>query len=113
MQIFEKPWGREELLEHNSKYMFKKLIMKKGHRCSIQYHEQKIETVYVISGQLKLYSGNDKENLKVRILSEGDVVTIQPGLIHRMEAMDDCVYFEASTPELEDVIRLVDDYERV
>ena len=49
-----KPWGYEELIEFNKKYMFKKLFMKKGHRCSLQFHNKKKETVYVLSGKLKL-----------------------------------------------------------
>ena len=50
----KKPWGHEEVIEINKKYMFKKLFMKKGHRCSLQFHNKKKETVFVLSGKLKL-----------------------------------------------------------
>ena len=55
MQIIEKPWGREEVVEINDRYMMKKLTMWKGHRCSLQYHNHKQETIYVLSGQLRIY----------------------------------------------------------
>ena len=112
IEVFEKPWGKEELLEHNEKYMFKRLTMHKGHRCSIQYHEKKRETVYVLSGRLKVYIGDKVENLDTIILEPNDDLTLEPFKIHRMEAIEDCVYLESSTPELEDVIRLKDDYNR-
>ena len=41
MKIIEKPWGREEVIEINDKYMMKKLTMFKGHRCSLQLHNFK------------------------------------------------------------------------
>ena len=55
--IIKKPWGHEELLEKNNKYMFKKLYMKKGHRCSLQYHRKKTETILVLKGILRIKSG--------------------------------------------------------
>ena len=54
IKVIEKPWGKEELLEKNDKYMFKRLTMHKGHACSLQYHEVKTETVYLLSGSLKV-----------------------------------------------------------
>ena len=112
MQIIEKPWGREEVIEINDKYMVKKLTMWKGHRCSLQLHNHKKETIYVLSGQLKIFSGLDKNNLKDKIYKAGETITISPGTIHRMEGVEDSVYLEASTPEMDDVVRLVDDYNR-
>ena len=52
-----KPWGYEILLEKNRKYMFKKLFMKKGHQCSLQFHKKKKETIFVLSGTLKIFMG--------------------------------------------------------
>ncbi|SVA58218.1 uncharacterized protein METZ01_LOCUS111072, partial [marine metagenome] len=63
MQIIEKPWGKEEVIEINDKYMMKKLTMLKGHRCSLQLHNHKKETIYVLSGQLRITSGSDQDNL--------------------------------------------------
>ena len=59
MKIIEKPWGREEIIEINDKYMMKKLTMFKNHRCSLQYHNHKKETIFVLSGQLRIISGKN------------------------------------------------------
>ena len=113
MNIIEKPWGKEEVIEINDRYMMKKLTMLKGHRCSLQYHKVKCETIYVLSGELRIYSGESKEKLIEKVFSSGETITLHPGVIHRMEGVSDCVYLEASTPEMDDVVRLVDDYQRV
>lgn len=113
MELIKKPWGQEEVVEINDKYMVKKLTMKSDHRCSLQYHEFKKETIYVISGQLRITLGKDKDNLKSKVYVSGDHITIEPKMVHRMEGVSDCIYLEASTPETDDVIRLSDDYNRV
>ena len=113
MKVIEKPWGREEVVEINEKYMVKKLTMFAGHRCSLQYHNIKKETIYVLSGVLKIIQGKSQDSLTEKLYRPGDTITIPPGLIHRMEGVEDSVYLEASTPEMDDVVRLVDDYKRV
>jgi mannose-6-phosphate isomerase len=113
MKIIEKPWGKEEIVEINEKYMVKKLTMWKEHRCSLQFHNQKKETIYVLSGKLRIVSGPNQNNLKEKIYLAGDSITISPGTVHRMEGVEDSVYLEASTSEMNDVVRLVDDYDRV
>lgn len=113
MKTIEKPWGKEEVIEINDRYMVKKLTMFKNHRCSLQYHDFKKETIYVLEGQLKIISGLTQSDLTEEILSAGQSMTIPPGMIHRMEGVTDSVYLESSTPEMEDVIRLVDDYNRI
>jgi mannose-6-phosphate isomerase-like protein (cupin superfamily) len=110
--LIEKPWGKEEVIEINERYMVKKLTMYAGHRCSVQYHNLKKETIYVLSGDLRIYTGKTQENLDSRVFGSGESITIPPGLIHRMEAVTDSVYLEASTPEMDDVVRIVDDYKR-
>ena len=112
MKIIEKPWGKEEVIEINDHYMVKKLTMWKGHRCSLQYHNQKKETIYVLSGQLKIHSGPSENELTVKIYGPNDTITLLPRTIHRMEGVEDCVYLEASTPQMEDVVRIQDDYNR-
>ena len=112
MQIIDKPWGREEVIEINERYMMKKLTMLKGHRCSLQYHNIKRETIYILSGQLRIYTGATKDLLESRVYLPHETITLVPGVVHRMEAVEDSVYLEASTPEMEDVVRLVDDYKR-
>lgn len=108
----EKPWGYEELLECNDKYVVKKLFMKKGHCCSIQYHKLKKETIVVLSGVLIIYIGTTLDTLDKKEYNIGDSITIEPYTIHRMEASEDCLYLETSTNELWDVIRLQDNYYR-
>lgn len=112
IRLITKPWGQEELLEVNDKYMLKRLTMKEGKRCSLQYHDKKRETIYVLEGKLKIVSGININDLQERIYSKGEVITIEPGIIHRMEGLTKAVYLEASTPELEDVVRLQDDFGR-
>jgi len=112
MKIIEKPWGKEELIEINDGYMMKKLTMWTGHRCSLQYHNIKRETIYVLSGQLRIYSGPTQEQLSSKVYGPDETITLAPGVVHRMEAVEDSVYLEASTPEMDDVVRLVDDYNR-
>ena len=112
MKIIDKPWGKEEIVEINDRYMVKKLTMEKGHRCSLQYHNQKEETIYVLSGKLKIILGADTDNLHSRVYKADQYITIKPSMIHRMEAVEDAVYLESSTPEMDDVVRLSDDYHR-
>jgi len=112
MKKIKKPWGYELLVEKNKKYMFKKLFMKKGHRCSLQFHEKKIETIFIVSGKLKIFSGKNKNNLNHKIFKLHETITIKPNTIHRMQAITDCIYLESSSPEINDVVRLSDDYKR-
>ena len=107
-----KPWGYELLIEKNKKYVFKKLFMKKNHRCSLQFHKKKIETIFVVDGRLKIYYGKNINKLSEKIFKSQNTITINPKTIHRMQAITDCIYLEASTPEIEDVVRLSDDYNR-
>jgi quercetin dioxygenase-like cupin family protein len=112
MKFIEKPWGGEELIEVNDHYMFKRLTMRAGHRCSLQYHKVKRETIYVLSGSLRILSGPSAEALAAKTYGPGETITLAPGVVHRMEGVTDSVYLEASTPELDDVVRLGDDYQR-
>lgn len=108
MSRVEKPWGWEELLEVNEYYVVKRLFLRRGERTSLQYHERKRETVFVLEGQLSVVGD------EVRTLWARESVTIVPGEVHRMRAMyGDVLYLECSTPELEDVVRVEDDYGRV
>lgn len=112
MKIIEKPWGKEEIVEVNERYMVKKLTMWKGHRCSLQLHKVKQETIFVLSGQLKIISGPDENNLISKVYGPDEFITLKPGIVHRMEGVEDTVYLESSTPEMDDVVRLSDDYQR-
>lgn len=108
MQKTTKPWGYEELVEVNDRYVVKHLFMRKGNQCSLQYHEKKKETVVVVSGTLTVFY-----NDQVLQMKPFDALTINPHEVHRMFAeKEDCLYLECSTPELEDVVRVEDQYGR-
>lgn len=107
-----KPWGHEIWFAHTDKYAGKILHIKKGHRYSLQYHEKKLETQYVYKGKVKLTYGTDQAKLQEKILNEGDKIDVRPYTIHRLEALEDAEVFEVSTPDLDDVVKLHDDYGR-
>ncbi len=112
VQIKLKPWGREIWFANQSGYAGKILEVKKGARLSLQYHEKKTETQYLFSGKVKLTVGKDQNKLTALILNPGDKYDILPYTIHRIEGLEDSKIFEVSTSELEDVVRLSDDYGR-
>ena len=107
----EKPWGHEIIWARTERYVGKVLHIKAGHALSLQYHRVKDETVHLWSGELELQTG-EGEVLSRRVLRPGESVRITPGLRHRMVALTDCDVLEASTPELDDVVRLEDRYGR-
>lgn len=112
MRTVEKPWGKEEIWAETPKYVGKYLYIDRGHRLSRQYHEKKEETIRVISGTLTLEIGSGPD--RVLYLDPGETYHVTPRTIHRFGAgiHDDVVIVEVSTPELDDVIRLQDDYSR-
>jgi mannose-6-phosphate isomerase-like protein (cupin superfamily) len=111
--IVPKPWGREIIWAHTDRYVGKILQIKAGHALSVQYHNRKDETVYLLSGEMiywvKLDGDDELRDMKLKI---GDAFRITPGTIHYMEAVTDCEVLEASTPDLDDVVRLEDRYGR-
>jgi mannose-6-phosphate isomerase-like protein (cupin superfamily) len=109
----EKPWGYEELVECNDKYVVKKLFMKAGHSCSTQYHRLKRETMIILTGKLWIAVGQDMEHLEGKIYEFGETITVDPYTVHKMRAIEDCLFLEGSTNELWDVVRLEDSYGRV
>src|SRR3712207_6516134 len=109
----EKPWGYEIIWAHTDRYVGKILHITAGQALSVQYHERKDETVYLLSGELRYWVKLEGEaELRAMRLSVGDAVRITPGTVHYMEAVTDCDVLEASTPELDDVVRLQDRYGR-
>ena len=107
MKIVSKPWGREEWLELNDQYCFKRLLINAGHRTSLQYHKQKLETIYVAEGEAEILLDEEWKTVSV-----GDFFTVVPPTIHRIVAKTNLVLHEASTPEVDDVVRLQDDHHR-
>jgi mannose-6-phosphate isomerase len=109
----DKPWGYELIWARTGRYVGKVLHIDKGHALSLQYHRQKDETVHVLSGQMLFQTGGENEPLQETLLGPGQSFHITPLLRHRMIAQTDCDILEASTPELDDVVRLEDRYGRV
>lgn len=140
MEIVKKQWGHEQWIELNEHYCFKRIFFKAGKRCSLQYHEVKEETIYVESGEgymwielsvlnprrSELHSlsidnrdicyWRDTKEHWYRIykipISSGFSITIPKGTVHRIEATTDLTTLEVSTPEVDDCIRIEDDYKR-
>ena len=106
-----KPWGHEIIWAHADKYVGKILHIEPGHVLSLQYHNKKDESIYVLSGEiiLRLQQG---ETLIERRVRQGEAFHIPPKLIHQFEAVTVTDLLEASTPELDDVVRLKDRYGR-
>ncbi len=107
VKVVDKPWGREIHFALEDEYVGKILEVNAGQRLSLQYHEKKKETMYVLDGRLKLTLGD-----KTEVVGAGRAVTITPGTRHRVEAVEDSRILEVSTTELDDVVRLEDDYGR-
>ncbi|HLV60132.1 MAG TPA: cupin domain-containing protein [Fredinandcohnia sp.] len=107
----EKPWGHEIWWAHTDRYVGKILFVKAGHQLSLQYHEKKDETVYLHRGSVILTVEEDGVLVEKRLFS-GDAYHIRPGIRHRMRALEDSEILEASTPEVDDVVRLEDAYGR-
>lgn len=113
MQRVDKPWGYELIWAHTDRYVGKILHINAGESLSLQYHERKDETIHVLAGEMVFLVGEQESDLEEVRLEEGMSFRIRPGLRHRMEAITDCDLLEASTPEVEDVVRLEDRYGRV
>jgi mannose-6-phosphate isomerase len=108
----EKPWGYELIWAETDHYVGKLLFVKAGEALSLQFHEEKDETLFLFRGTLELELGAGVHSLEAVELREGQSVRVLPGILHRMVAITDCTLFEASTPELDDVVRLSDRYGR-
>lgn len=109
-----KPWGYEEILFETEHYVSKILHIDEGKRLSLQYHEHKIETLYVMSGEVMFEFFETKDILFTEfIVKPHESIHIQNEVIHRITANVDSKIFETSTPHLYDIVRLEDDYGRV
>ena len=108
----DKPWGHELIFAHTARYAGKLLCIRKGHRLSKQYHVRKEETFFLQAGRVRVELEAPDGTARVVILEPGEALHLVPGTRHRTEAMEESVIFEVSTPELDDVVRLSDDYGR-
>jgi len=111
VKIVPKPWGHEVIWAHTPLYVGKLLHINAGHALSLQYHHQKDETIHLLHGEM-IYRIRQGERLVDMSLKAGESFRNVPGTVHQMEAVTDCDVLEASTPHLDDVVRLSDRYGR-
>jgi mannose-6-phosphate isomerase len=108
----DKPWGHELIWAHTGAYVGKILVIEAGKRLSLQKHRVKDESILVLSGKLRLWLEGDDGQIRTEDLGPGESRHVPTGRIHRFEAIDRCELIEVSTPELDDVVRIEDDFGR-
>jgi len=108
----DKPWGHELIWAHTDHYVGKILVIEAGRRLSLQRHDLKDETILVMAGRLRLFLEDDDGVVRTSELGPGEFRRVKTGRIHRYEAIERVELMEVSTPELDDVVRLEDDYGR-
>lgn len=130
-KIVTKPWGNatinkiegvgelwlnynhdENVGDREKRYVFKKLFVKAGTKMSLQYHHNKLETNHLISGQAEAWLENEHGEMEKSLVEAGDTWTIPCGRKHRIVSITDMIMVEASTPEVDDVVRVEDDTNR-
>ena len=111
-QKTDKPWGYEILWAQTNEYVAKIMNIQAGHRMSLQYHEKKEETLYVMSGFLIVWESENEEDFIT--LRPGDIYHVKPRQLHRFgsDLTSDTMVVEVSTNHLDDVVRIKDDYNR-
>ncbi|MBL7047428.1 MAG: cupin domain-containing protein [Candidatus Marinimicrobia bacterium] len=117
-KVVVKPWGREIWLNYRKgenigdeekKYIMKKLYIKKGTKTSFQYHENKVETNFLIEGAVEAWFEDKEGHIDIQVLKAGSIWTIPSGVKHRIVTLEDIILVESSSPEVDDVIRIEDD----
>ena len=108
----DKPWGHELIWAHTDRYVGKTLVIETGKRLSLQRHEIKDESILVVSGRLRLWLEDEEGQVRTEEIGPGAARHVATGRIHRYEAIERCEIVEVSTPELDDVVRLEDDFGR-
>jgi mannose-6-phosphate isomerase len=108
----DKPWGYEIIFALSEKYCGKLIFVRAGEQLSLQFHRMKDETIYVHSGRIELEIGDPGGTLDAEVIGPGHAFRLKPGVVHRWRALEDSIVLEASTPELDDVVRLEDRYGR-
>jgi mannose-6-phosphate isomerase-like protein (cupin superfamily) len=108
----DKPWGHELIWAETERYAGKILVIETGRRLSLQYHDRKLESIYVLAGRLRFFLEGDDGEIRAEELRAGETRQIPVGRIHRFEAIQRVELVEVSTPELDDVVRVEDDFGR-
>jgi mannose-6-phosphate isomerase len=107
-----KPWGWENRFAVTDRYLGKVIHINPGEMLSLQYHRFKDETILILKGVMELQLEDDRGEMRALQLTPGMSRRIVPGRKHRMVAVEECEFFEVSTPEIDDVVRLEDKYGR-
>ena len=111
-----KPWGHEVVFAGGEDaYVGKLITVTAGHALSLQFHDEKDETIRVLSGEAVLEHGPSADCLRTRVMRPGHTVHLPPSVVHRITAVTDLVLVEVSTAApgwREDVVRLSDRYGR-
>ncbi len=108
----DKPWGHELIWTRTDRYVGKLIVIEAGQRLSLQLHQRKDEAIFVISGRLRLQLEDGEGVIRTIELGPGEHRRVPAGRRHRFEAIERVELIEVSTPELDDVVRLEDDYGR-
>jgi mannose-6-phosphate isomerase len=109
----DKPWGWELIWADTDLYVGKILFVRAGQSLSLQFHNEKDESWYVESGRAKLELGEAGQGiLSTEVIRAGACFHYAPGTVHRVTAIEDTTILEVSTPHLDDVVRLEDQYGR-
>jgi mannose-6-phosphate isomerase len=109
----EKPWGHELIWAKAEGYAGKLLFVRAGHALSLQFHREKDESWYVLEGRAELQLGEAGQAvLSTEVVGPGVAFRFRPGTVHRIRAVEDTTILEVSTPQLDDIVRLEDEYGR-
>ncbi len=116
-KIVKKPWGREVWLREPTEeekrtgmgYCYKRIYINQGTRTSYQYHERKMETNFIVSGNVEVWLENEAGIVEKTVMGPSEFFTVIPPRKHRIVALTDLILQEVSTSEVDDVIRLQDD----
>ena len=108
----DKPWGYEVVFALTERYCGKVLFVRAGEQLSLQFHREKDETIYVHQGRIELEVAGPGEPLETEVVGAGRAFRLTPGTVHRWRALEDSFVLETSTPHLDDVVRLEDNYGR-
>jgi choline kinase/quercetin dioxygenase-like cupin family protein len=111
-KVVHKPWGREEWLALNEFYCYKRIYINAGYKTSYQYHQFKHETNYIISGTAEVWLENEEGTVEKKIMNAGDFFDVVPPRKHRVIAITDIILQEVSTPHVDDVFRIDDEFKR-
>ena len=111
-KVIHKPWGKEEWLDLNDSYCYKRIYINAGYKTSFQYHNYKRETNYIIAGKAEVWLENDSGIVEKKLMKAGDFFNVKPTKKHRVIAITDIILQEVSTPEVDDIIRINDEFNR-